>query len=265
MLDAVMLILREVLEAVLSVSLLLALGLHLELRARWAAVAVPLGLLASWMMSAAAYALASAFGGIGQELTNAALYAVAIAAYGTLATLVVPYAAAPARPLSRRAAWAILASCVAVVACSMAREGSEVWIYLSGFAAVPTEFSAAITGGLIGLGIGLSLGALVYYGLSFLPRPRFLRLFVLVAALIVGGMSMQLARQGLQIGWLDSGRALWDSSFLVPERSWTGQLLHALLGYDANPDLTQASFYFGALALLAAALVWRTTCGAADA
>lgn len=256
MLDAVMLVLREVLEAVLFVSLLLALGTHLGLRAGWATVAVPLGLLASWTLSEAAYPLAAAFDGTGQELVNSLLYGVAIAALTALATLVVPHVARTA-PLSRREAWALRSLFVAIVACSIAREGSEVWIHLSSFAGVPAALSAAITGGLIGTGIGLSLGALVYYAFTFLSRRRFLQGFVLLAALVVGGMSMQLARQGLQVGWLESGRALWDTSLLVPEASWTGQLLHALIGYDANPDLTQVLFYFGALALLAGSIAWQ--------
>lgn len=256
MLDAVLLVLREVLEAVLFVSLLLALGTHLGLRARWAAVAVPLGLLASWALSEAARPLSAAFDGTGQELANALLYAAAIAAFTALATLVVPHVRSETAPAPRTAA-ALRGLFVAIVACSMAREGSEVWIYLSSFAGAPTALSAAITGGLIGAGIGLSLGALVYYAFSFLPRRLFLQWFLLLAALVVGGLSMQLARQGLQAGWLESGRALWDTSSLVSEPSWTGQLLHALIGYDANPDLTQALFYFGALALLGLGTGWR--------
>lgn len=66
---------------------------------------------------------------------------------------------------------------------------------------------------------------------------------------------MQLAKLGAQIGWVDSGPALWDTNWVVSERSWLGQLLHALFGYDANPDAAQAAFYFvslGAVCLVAA-------------
>ncbi|MCI1729987.1 MAG: hypothetical protein LKM32_11565 [Chiayiivirga sp.] len=71
----------------------------------------------------------------------------------------------------------------------------------------------------------------------------------------IGGLSMQLAKLGAQIGWVDSGPALWDTNWVVSERSWLGQLLHALFGYDANPDAAQAAFYFvslGAVCLVAA-------------
>jgi high-affinity iron transporter len=257
MLDAVLLVLREVLEAALFVSLLLALGARLGLAWRWERIAIPLGLLASWLSSRMAGELAEAFEGTGQELLNAALYLTAIVSFIAIDTLLVPAMAgrpggAQAKP---RTMYALF---VLIVICSMAREGSEVWIYLSSFVGNPSAMSAAVTGGLIGTGIGLSLCALVYYAFSFLGRRTFLATFFVLAVLVVGGLSMQLAKLGLQTGWLDSGRPVWDTSWLVSERSWLGQLLHALFGYDANPDSVQAAFYFAALLAVAAgaALQW---------
>jgi high-affinity iron transporter len=250
MLDAVMLVLREVLEAALFVSLLLALGARLGLPWRWERLAIPAGLLASWGSSRMAAQLAEAFDGTGQEVLDAALYSIAILCFITLNTLLVPILAARStvRPPPARALYVLF---VAIVTCSMVREGSEVWIYLSSFTGAPDAWSAAVMGGLIGAGIGLSLCALVYYGFSFLPRRAFLALFFVVVTLVVGGLSMQLARLGMQVGLLDSGPPLWDSSALVGERSWLGQFLHALFGYDANPDTTQATFYGAALLAVA--------------
>jgi high-affinity iron transporter len=139
----------------------------------------------------------------------------------------------------------------------MAREGSEIWIYLSSFQRDSAALSSALAGGLIGAGIGVSLCALVYYAFAFLPRRTFLVVFFALAALVVGGLSMQLAKQGLQTGVLDSGRPIWDTSWLVSERSWFGQFLHALFGYDANPDMTQVLFYFGALTAMAIGAAFR--------
>ena len=245
MLDAVLLVLREVLEAALFVSLLMALASKLGLAWRWERIAVPLGLAASWIASRTAGAVAEAFDGIGQELLNGALYVVAIASFVGLTTALVPVIAGRRR--APGCAPCLHALFVAIVACSMMREGSEVWIYLSGFVGNAPAMSAALMGGLIGTGIGLSVCALVYYAFSFLGRRSFLIVFFVLAALVVGGLSMQVAKLALQIGWLDGGNPLWDSSWLVGERSWFGQLLHALFGYDANPDGVQAGFYFASL------------------
>ncbi len=262
MLDAVMLVLRETLEAALFISLLMALGSHLALSKRWTLFAIPLGLCASWILSRMAGPIAEAFDGSGQELVNGALYLAAILCFIALNALLVPVIlrgrddARDTRP-ARIDGIAFKTLLVTIVSCSMAREGSEVWIYLSSFAGKPSAWSAAVTGGLIGTGIGLSLCALVYYAFSFMRPKRFLPLFLGLTTLVVGGLSMQLAKQGLQVGWLDSGKSLWDSSWLVSERSWFGEFLHALFGYDANPDLTQAIFYFGALTAMAACLAWQ--------
>lgn len=253
MLDAVMLVLREVLEAALFVSLVLALGKHMHVRRRWAGVAIPLGLLASWLASHYAAVLAEAADGTGQELLNATLYLVVILSFLALTTMLAP--AVRERAIGALATTAMPILFVLIVTCSMAREGSEVWIYLSSFADMPAALSAAITGGLIGTGIGLSLCALVYYAFAALPRRVFLSVFLALATLVSGGLAMQIAKLGLQTGQLDSGQSLWDTSWLVSERSWLGQFLHALFGYDANPDRVQALFYFAVIvaAILAAA------------
>ena len=257
MLDSVLLVLREVLEAALFVSLLLALGAQLGLAWRWERVAIPLGLAASWASSRMAGPLAEAFEGTGQERLNAALYLAAILSFIALNTLLVPAIAGrqPAAPRHRRLMYALF---VLIVTCSMAREGSEVWIYLSSFVGNASALSAAVTGGLIGTGIGLSLCALVYYAFSFLGRRTFLALFFVLATLVAGGLSMQIAKLGLQTGWLDSGPPVWDTTWLVDERSWLGQLLHALFGYDANPGTLQAAFYFVALLAVAAGAAVQT-------
>lgn len=256
MLDATVLVLREVLEAALFISLLLAVGHQFGLRWPWARFAVPLGLAASWLLSHFAIDITMALDGLGQELANALLLGVAIASFIALAALLAPRMRRGAIDASVNP-MVFHACSITIVAASMAREGSEVWIYFSSFVDAPASMSAALMGGLIGTGIGLSLCALVYYAFSFMPRRAFLVLFFVVATLVVGGLSMQLAKLGLQTGLLDSGLPVWDTNAWVSERSWIGQLLHALIGYDANPDRVQVGFYFGTLLAMAAATGFR--------
>jgi high-affinity iron transporter len=255
MLDAVLIVLREVLEASLFLSLLLALGNKLETGRRWAVVAVLGGLLGSWLLSRHAYALAEAFEGMGQELLNTALYLAAITSFAALNVMLVPRLLNPSLGVSnvgsvRAVSGAFQALFVVIVMCSMAREGAEVWIYLSAFVGVPDALAAGMTGGLIGAGIGVSIGVIVYYALHFVSPRSFFRLFFVIATLVVGGLSMQAAKQLMQIGWLESGSALWSTRWLIEEQSWLGQLLHALFGYVAKPDRTQVICYLGSLLLI---------------
>ncbi len=266
MLDSVLLVLREVLEAALFISLLFALCSKLRLRWRWGVIAISGGLLASWLLSHFAYVIAEAGEGIGQELVNALLYAIAILCFMLLnAILISLLFAGPmdegstARRLTRPSQVYVLSALV--VACSIAREGSEVWIYLSGFSLDWATLASAVMGGLVGAGIGVSLGSLVYYGFAFMRDRYFFPLFVVLTSFVIGGLAMQVAKQLMQIGWLESGRPIWDTTWLVNERSWFGEMLRALFGYDANPDRTQAMCYFGALVIslviIGVKLVWQ--------
>ncbi|MGQ0801552.1 MAG: hypothetical protein ACT4NL_15750 [Pseudomarimonas sp.] len=254
MLDSVLLVLREVLEAALFISLLFALCSKLGLDRRWGTAAIIGGLLCSWLLSHFAYAIAEAGEGVGQELVNALLYAIAILCFMLLNAILLPHLwatrlqeAVIAKRLTQSTA--IHGLSALVVACSIAREGSEVWIYLSGFSLEWEALASALMGGLVGAGIGMSLGSLVYYGFAFMRDRYFFPLFVVLTSLVIGGLAMQVAKQFMQIGWLDSGRPVWDTTWLVDERSWIGEMLRALFGYDANPDRTQAMCYFGALAI----------------
>lgn len=239
-----MLVLREVLEASLFLSLLLVLGNKLGLKRIWLLPALGIGLLASGAESYSASWIAEQFDGIGQELLNAALFLIAMLSFILINAYLLPRAARekPHHPVGYLGALFCL-----IVICSLAREGSEVWIYLSSFRGQAQALQSAAVGGLIGTGIGISLGALVYFLFSAIPNRLFFPLFFLLTTLVVCGLSMQLAKLGLQVGWLDSGEALWDSGALINEQTWIGQFLHALLGYDANPDRVQVGFYLGAL------------------
>lgn len=251
MLEAVLLVLREVLEAALFVSLLLALTTKLGRHWRWSLAAIGVGLVGSWLLGHFAYAIAASFDGMGQELGNACLYGVAVACFIALNVMFAPTAFARSVPVFERRASALIAGlCALIVACSLAREGAEVWLYLSAFENKPNALSAAIVGGAIGTGIGMSLGALVYYLFLAIPQRYFLPLFVVLTSLVSAGLAMQVAQQLMQIGWVDSGRAMWDSSALVSEQSWLGLMLHTVFGYDANPDATQASFYLGVMVIV---------------
>ena len=78
--------------------------------------------------------------------------------------------------------------------------------------------------------------------------------------LVAAGMSSQAALLLIQADWLPAQLPLWDSSGWLPETSVTGQVLYALVGYEATPTPVQAGFYAGGMGLfmLLTALAWRT-------
>jgi high-affinity iron transporter len=72
-------------------------------------------------------------------------------------------------------------------------------------------------------------------------------LIALLAASIASQLAKSLAQAGLVERW---SMPLWDSSALLAPDSALGALLHALLGYDAQPSGAQLAFYLGVLAFI---------------
>lgn len=259
MLDAVLLILREVLEAALILSLLLALSNKLQLGYRWSFFALMTGVAGSWLLAHYAYDIADAMDGTGQELLNAALYCAVILSVILLGLLILPLAFSPATSVStiapdKHTLFYLLF--IIIVSFSLMREGAEIWIYLSAFDHNVDAMSSALIGAAVGAGIGMSLGAIIYYVFAFMHRTYFLPVFITVITLLAGGLAMQVAKQLMQIGLLDSGTPLWDSSFLVNEHSWVGELLYALVGYDSRPAPVQGFFYLVTVAPIVVASLW---------
>lgn len=268
MLSAVILVLREVLEAALIISLLLALTRKLKLSSHWSLMALITGLLGSWWVATNAYTIADAFEGAGQELLNSALFIAVIIGIVSINILAMPFIFTPAatvklKPdstfvsLTRSQSKLIYVLFIVIVSCAMTREGSEIWIYLSSFISSTDGLYSVGLGGAIGAGIGLSLGAIAYYLFVMLPSKSFLPVFILTVTLIAGGLSMQVAKELMQIGWLDSPQPLWDSSWLIGEHTLTGELLYALVGYEAKPTPTQVIFYLTAIAPVLIAFIWQ--------
>lgn len=247
LLNSVIFVLREVLEAALIISVLLALSQNQGLSKKWLVPAVFVGLVFAGIYASQLSLISSYFAGVGQELVNAGLHLL-IYFFILLTIILLKY--------SKTKSLAILTMIGCVVFASV-REASEVIIYLVGFISMPDLFSNVIIGSIIGAGIGLSVGVLFYYGIAY-ARPDiglFFGLFLLV--LIAGGMVSQAIQLLTQADFISSQGAIWDSTFLVDERSLFGQLLYALIGYESTPTLVQFVCY--SVSILLAAVLTSST------
>ena len=76
---------------------------------------------------------------------------------------------------------------------------------------------------------------------------RHARLILLLAA----GMASQGAAFLLQADLLPPlGQTVWDTSFLLADQSLTGRIMHALVGYTAQPAGIQLVFYLATLLII---------------
>lgn len=258
-LNAVILILQEILEAVLLLSVMLVLTRSINrnwpdlLRSgpRWALAALGLGIAGAVLYGWTMPIVSQWFDYVGLEVVNALLQAGIIACV-LLYCYVPGFAALLARP-ARVLQW----SMILVVALGIVREGAEIILYLQGILGQPENVTPVLLGSLMATGIGISSGFLLYLGLSALKEHQAFRVAILLLALFAGNMAAQAVLLLTQADWLPYTRELWNSSGLLAEYSIFGQLLYALIGYEANPSLAQAVAYGLALGLVVISPLFR--------
>jgi len=263
-LNAVILVLQEILEASLLLSLLLALTRLLgepwpagsRWRSGWAPLSIVCGIAGSWAFAAAMPVVSAWFDYVGQEVVNAAFQLVTIALL-----LVLGYAWRGGAGASPWARGTVTLCLIVIVTLAITREGSEIILYTEGIMGQPEALTPVLLGAIVAAGIGVSCGVLLYFILRSLTDRHALRVAVLLLALFAGNMASQAVLLLTQADWVPYTPELWDTTALLPEYSIPGQLLYALVGYEATPSLAQLGGYVAAFVALACSplfrLAWR--------
>jgi high-affinity iron transporter len=249
MLGALIIVFREVLEAGLIVGIVLAATQGVAGRGRWIWLGIAAGVAGAAVVAAFAGVISDAFQGSGQELFNASVLGIAVvmlmwhnawmARHGreiaeqmqSIGTAV----SEGARPLTALAV---------VVGLAVLREGSEVVLFLYGILASGTTVPSLLVGGALGVAAGAAFTALTYFGLLAIPNRHIFSVTSWLIALLAAGMAAQcvqfLNNAGLVLA-LD--HTVWDTSWLLSEKSIPGRMLHALIGYTERPTEMQLVVY----------------------
>jgi high-affinity iron transporter len=151
----------------------------------------------------------------------------------------------------------VKAGMIAVVALGIVREGSEIILYLDGVLGQNGNITPVTLGGLMAAGLGCSSALLLYYFLNALPAVRALRTTLVLLALFTGNMASQAALLLTQADWLPYTPEAWNSSALLSEQGIAGQVLYALVGYEANPSVVQVVVYAAAALVVAVTPLFR--------
>jgi len=141
-----------------------------------------------------------------------------------------------------------LTALAVVVGLAVLREGSEVVLFLYGIMASGTSGSALLVGGLLGIAGGAVFTALTYLGLLAIPSRYIFSVTSWLIALLAAGMAAQAAQFLNNAGVVVAlDRTLWDTSWLLSEKSIFGRLLHTLIGYIDQPTEMQLLVYIATL------------------
>jgi high-affinity iron transporter len=258
-----LIVFRESLEAALLTGVMFAATRGLAGSRRWISGGVVAGAAGALLLALLAGRIASAADGTGQDLLNLSVLGVA---WVMLAWHSV-WVSAHGREMSdsvRRVAGEVSTGgrapmvLAVAVALTVLREGAETVLFIAGSAESST-LGELVLGSSVGLAGGVLAGVIVNVGLARVPLHRVFAVTNWLILFITAAVASQLARVMGQLGWLDrfetSSEPLWDSSAWLSNTSPLGSLLHAMLGYDAQPGALQLVFYLASL-FGVSALAW---------
>ncbi len=256
MLGALIIVLREVVEAGLIIGIVLAATHGIAGRSRWIGLGLLGGLAGASLVAAFAGAISHAFEGSGQELLNAGVLVLAV----IMLTWHNVWMARHGRELAKEMrqvgsdvqAGAKPMTALAIVVCvAVLREGSEVVLFLYGVAASGTSGAALFVGGILGLLGGAVLSALSYYGLLAIPFRYLFAVTGTLITLLAAGMAAQAVKFLDMAGFVTIfDTRLWDTSRVLSEGSLPGRILHTLLGYTDHPTGMQVVVYAASLVVM---------------
>jgi high-affinity iron transporter len=256
LLGALIIVLREVIEAGLIVGIVLAATQGIPARMRYILAGLGGGLLGSGVVAFFAGRLSAALDGNGQEIFNAAILAVAVVMLAWHTVWMARHGREMAAELKQvgqavRTGSRSLGALAVVVGVAVLREGSEVVLFLYGLAISSGSTAGLLVGGLLGLAGGVAISAVTFLGLVRIPLGQLFKVTGLLLTFMAAGLAAQ------SVAFLEQadlatvlGRPVWNSAWLLKDSSMVGIVLHTLLGYSDRPTGLQLLVYLLTLAVI---------------
>ncbi|MDQ6956397.1 MAG: FTR1 family protein, partial [Mariprofundaceae bacterium] len=256
MLSTLIIVFREVLEAMLVVGVASAAAREVNIATRWIYGGVVGGLFAAVIVALFADSIASSMQGMGQEIFNALIL--------ISASLLMAWTAIWMGKHGREVSQRIRKTChdvqasdttklvlAIVVGLAVAREGSEVVLFLYGVVATTTSNSSEmLSGGAIGVVLGVLVAMGLYRSLVHIPLRHVFLVVTCLIVLLSAGMASQGIAYLVMVDELPAwGQPIWNTSSLIPEQGLLGQVLQALMGYDDRPSGMQVFTFASVLSL----------------
>jgi high-affinity iron transporter len=269
MVSALLITLREGLEAALIIGILLSylrrIGQHDRMKFAWA------GLGAATLLSAI---LASALRVVGTELAEP-FEQIFEGTTMLLAVMVLTWMVFWMRYQARfiqsdlerqvRAAvtrgenWGLFS----LAFLALFREGLEAALFLAANA-FAADAASTLSGALVGIVLASAVGVLIYVYAVRLDVKLFFDVTSVLLIVFAAGLLAHGVHEFQEIGWLPFlTRAAWDTRGLITNESALGSLLRALVGYNATPTWLEVAAYIGYwLIVLQAIRRWTRQLGA---
>ncbi len=264
MLGALIIVFREAIEAGLIVGIVMAVTRGVPFAGRYVLGGVAAGALGALIVAMFADRLSRSFAGSGQELFNAAVLALAVGMLAWHNIWMARHGREMAQELSSvgkavAAGDRTLYALASVVGLAILREGAEVALFLYGVLASGESGLDVFLGGVMGLTLGAATSFATFYGLVTIPPKHLFAVTTTLITLLAAGLAAQCVGFLQQAGVITAlSDTLWDSSWLLSDKSIPGRVLHTLVGYADQPSGLQVVAWlvtlvaiFGATKLMA--------------
>lgn len=141
------------------------------------------------------------------------------------------------------------------------REGAETVLFLWGILVQAGSGAGwgSVAGGVAGVGAAAALGWAIFRGGRHVSLPRFFAVTTLFIMLLAAGLLSSGVGRLQGLGVLPLSDPVWNTSWLLSDRSVTGGFLSGLVGYRAQPTLPEVCAYAAYLIVAGALLFGRRT------
>ncbi|WP_342268262.1 FTR1 family protein [Candidatus Tisiphia endosymbiont of Empis tessellata] len=249
---------RECLEIALLLGVILAVTKQLEKSRIYIIAGVMLGTVSAALFAFFARSITVAFSGLGDEIFNSGVILLTVALIGWTIVWMQGYGIKIKQNLndlsvkisSGDSSYIML---VLIVAATILREGMEIIILVYSISSVEIiDSNSYLLGLIIGIVSGLTLGVIIYLGLIKIVNQLYIfRISSILLMLVASGFAAEaagiLSSSGIITILSDQ---LWDSSWLISDRSIYGKFLKMITGYIARPNGLQVVFYVCTLGLI---------------
>ncbi len=258
MLPTFVIFFREILEIAIILGIIAAATRGVVSRAKWILGGIGGGLVGAAVVAYFADKIAEWMHGMGQEIFNATILLVAAFMIGWTVVWMKTHVRHVVTKIKQVGAKVQegelpMMALATVVSVCMWREGSEIVLFMYGIVTATDEsLMRIISGGMAGTVAAAVLGYGIYIGLVKIPVKYFFKVTECILILLAAGLAMQAT------GYLIAADvvsplipSVWDTSALLSESSVVGQILHAMIGYTAEPSLMQVLVYVGVAGIVA--------------
>jgi high-affinity iron transporter len=242
---------REILEVSLLLGIIAAATQGIKNRSLYINSGIVAGIVGSVLIAAFANYIFESFDGYGQEVSNAIILLVSASMIiWTIVWMKNAHCKTKSKLLDSQNI--SLLSISIITATAILREGSEIVMFSYGIITTSNEsLYLLFTGSALGSIAAIIIGILLYKGIITISGKHLFKITSIMLSLIAAGMTAQAANLLVSSQMLHIYQTpLWNSSWIISQGSFFGQVLNTFVGYIDNPTGLELSFYIATLGII---------------